>query len=238
MSASSTPTFRPLAASPSAMLTAVVDLPTPPLPDATAMIEAMPGTPRLPWLCEAGACWAGRAAGAAAGRGAGAAAGAAGRGAAGRGGASSMPPPFFSAVSATMAPATPGIALTTRSAAARSGSISCARAAGTVIEKKTLASAMKISETRPRSTMLPVKSGPFTVFRRSMTASLVMLMLVRPFAENSDSASRQRNQAARTTCSGARARKNPPRPVGIAEASPSFGKRRAPEPESPTAVIA
>ena len=57
MSASSTPTFRPLAASPSAMLTAVVDLPTPPLPDATAMIEAMPGTPRLPDECEAGA-WA------------------------------------------------------------------------------------------------------------------------------------------------------------------------------------
>ena len=84
-----------------------------------------------------------------------------------------MPPPFFSAVSATTAPATPGIALTTRSAAARSGSISCARAAGTVIEKKTLESAMKISETMPRSTMLPVKSGPLTVFRRSVTISLV-----------------------------------------------------------------
>jgi len=69
--------------------------------------------------------------------------------------------------------ATPGMALTTRSAAARSGSISLARAAGTVMEKKTLASAMKISETRPRSTMLPVKSGPVTVRRRSTTASLV-----------------------------------------------------------------
>ena len=53
------------------MLTAVVDLPTPPLPEATAMIASMPGTPRLPWLCEAGAC--------AAGRGAAGAAGAAGR---------------------------------------------------------------------------------------------------------------------------------------------------------------
>jgi hypothetical protein len=72
-----------------------------------------------------------------------------------------------------MAPATPGIALTARSAAARSGSISRARSAGTVIEKNTLESAMKMSETRPRSTILPVKSGPLTVLRRSMTASLV-----------------------------------------------------------------
>ena len=232
MSASSTPTFWPLAASPSAMLTAVVDLPTPPLPDATAMIDAMPGTPRLPWLCEAGACGAGRAA--AAGRGAGAAAGAAAWcGVAGLDGTgASMPPPFFSAVSATIAPATPGIALTTRSAAARSGSISCARAAGTVIEKKTFESAMKMSETRPRSTMLPVKSGPFTVFRRSMTASLVTLMLVRPFAENSDSASRRWNQAARATCSGARGARK------IREACRDRGgpcvleKQRASEPES------
>ena len=170
MSASSTPTFFPSAASPRARLIAVVDLPTPPLPDATAMIEAMPGTPRLPEECEAGAWAAGRAG---AGR---AAAGAGARGA-GRGcTGASMPPPFFSAVSATMAPATPGIALTTRSAAARNGSISCARAAGTVIEKKTLPSAMKMSETSPRSTMLPLKSGPFTVFRRSRTASLVTLM--------------------------------------------------------------
>ena len=43
-----------------------------------------------------------------------------------------MPPPFFSAVSATTAPATPGSDLTARSAAARSGSSSWARAAGTV----------------------------------------------------------------------------------------------------------
>ena len=79
----------------------------------------------------------------------------------GRGGTgAAMPPPFFSAVSATTAPATPGMALTTRSAAARSGSSSLARAAGTVIEKKTLPSAMKMSETMPRLTMSPSKSGP------------------------------------------------------------------------------
>ena len=55
MSASSTPTLRPLAASPSAMLTAVVDLPTPPLPEATATIASMPGTPRFAAVREAGA---------------------------------------------------------------------------------------------------------------------------------------------------------------------------------------
>src|SRR5436305_15136547 len=44
MSASSTPTLRPLALKPSARLTAVVDLPTPPLPEATATIVPTPGT--------------------------------------------------------------------------------------------------------------------------------------------------------------------------------------------------
>ncbi len=49
MSASSTPTFAPSAASASARLTAVVDLPTPPLPLATAMMFFTAGisfTPR------------------------------------------------------------------------------------------------------------------------------------------------------------------------------------------------
>ena len=49
MSASSMPTVAPSAASASARLTAVVDLPTPPLPEATAMMFLMPGisfTPR------------------------------------------------------------------------------------------------------------------------------------------------------------------------------------------------
>src|ERR1700761_3062617 len=48
MSASSTPTFMPRSRSPSARLTAVVDLPTPPLPEATAMIALTPGTPDGP----------------------------------------------------------------------------------------------------------------------------------------------------------------------------------------------
>src|SRR3979490_800226 len=45
MSASRMRTFKPSAESPSARLTAVVDLPTPPLPEATAMIASTPGTP-------------------------------------------------------------------------------------------------------------------------------------------------------------------------------------------------
>ena len=93
------------------MLTAVVDLPTPPLPDATAMIASMPGTPRRPGCARRAHAVGARCCTARPGR---------WRGGAARTGAS-MPPPFFSAVSATIAPATPGIALTTRSAAARSG---------------------------------------------------------------------------------------------------------------------
>src|SRR5713226_7719486 len=42
MSASSMPTFNPMPLKPSAKLTAVVDLPTPPLPDATAMMALTP----------------------------------------------------------------------------------------------------------------------------------------------------------------------------------------------------
>ena len=45
MSASRMPTLRPSAASPSARLHEVVDLPTPPLPEATAMMCFTPGMP-------------------------------------------------------------------------------------------------------------------------------------------------------------------------------------------------
>src|SRR4029450_6141349 len=46
MSASSTPTLSPMSRKPSARLTAVVDLPTPPLPDATAMMAFTPSGAR------------------------------------------------------------------------------------------------------------------------------------------------------------------------------------------------
>src|SRR6267142_2511254 len=45
MSASRMPAFRPMAAKPSARLHEVVDLPTPPLPEATAMTCLTPGMP-------------------------------------------------------------------------------------------------------------------------------------------------------------------------------------------------
>ena len=52
MSASRTPTLAPSAASASARLTAVVLLPTPPLPEATAMMFLMPGTSFTPRCTE------------------------------------------------------------------------------------------------------------------------------------------------------------------------------------------
>src|SRR5262244_1901125 len=98
MSASRMPTLRPSAESPRARLTAVVDLPTPPLPEATAMIAATPGMP-------AGDGAAGPPDGVP-GR---------GRGACGCGGAARPPgpaPPVRSAVSATRTDCTPGNAET------------------------------------------------------------------------------------------------------------------------------
>ena len=133
------------------------------------MIDSIPGTPRLAgWAPDAG----GRAD---AGRGA-CGGSMAGRRPALPGVAAARRPcrrPCVSAVSATTAPATPGMAVTTRSAAARSGSSSFARSAGTVIEKNTFRSAMKMSETRPRLTMSPSKSGPLMVASRWRTTSLV-----------------------------------------------------------------
>ncbi len=86
---------------PKARFTAVVDLPTPPFPEATAMIAPMPGM-----FCLAGRWpegdWAGAwewACAAGCGLGAGAA------------------PALRSAVRLTSAPLTPGMALTARSAA-------------------------------------------------------------------------------------------------------------------------
>ena len=55
MSASSMPTDAPSAARASAMLTAVVDLPTPPFPEATAMMFFTPGTSFTPRCATCGA---------------------------------------------------------------------------------------------------------------------------------------------------------------------------------------
>src|SRR4051812_25191642 len=54
MSASRMPAFSPIAAKPSARLQEVVDLPTPPLPDATAMTCLTPGMPAALDVARAG----------------------------------------------------------------------------------------------------------------------------------------------------------------------------------------
>src|SRR6476661_1711595 len=56
MSASSSPTLRPRSRRPSARLSAVVDLPTPPLPEATAITAATPGISACLDIGDAGLC--------------------------------------------------------------------------------------------------------------------------------------------------------------------------------------
>src|ERR1700681_4083099 len=56
MSASSRPTRKPRSRKPSARLIAVVDFPTPPLPEATAMTAAMPGISACFDIGDAGPC--------------------------------------------------------------------------------------------------------------------------------------------------------------------------------------
>src|SRR5215211_6168270 len=131
MSASSMPTFNPMSRSPSAKLTAVVDLPTPPLPDATAMMAFTPsgacaelGPPRAP------------------------APGPARRGASPPAGAR---PGARSAVSATITDWTPGRARTAASAALRTGSQRGTAAESTLIEKNTLPSVTTMSDSAPLS---------------------------------------------------------------------------------------
>src|SRR5271168_3457021 len=100
------PTFNPRSRKPSARLTASVDLPTPPLPEATAMIAPTPGMP------------AGDGAACPPGAGPGLAAAAGGRCGIRGGGPPPFPPPLAgednegaparSAVSATITDLTPG----------------------------------------------------------------------------------------------------------------------------------
>src|SRR5436190_21709211 len=120
------PTLRPSAARPSARFTAVVDLPTPPLPEATAMMAPTPGRPGAGVDCGVG-------------RGRAPAAGCAGA-------AARAPPGVRSPVSAIMADTTPGTARTAASAALRTASQAGTAAASTVIEKNTLPSVTTTSD--------------------------------------------------------------------------------------------
>ena len=129
MSASRMPALSPIDCNPSARLTAVVDLPTPPLPEATAIMCLMPGTSMV---CRArrGRPWRRRRVSR---RGAAAPARAcctlalsAARPPADLRSpiAAALGPPGFSAVSTAMTPVTPGMSRTTFSAACRNGSSS------------------------------------------------------------------------------------------------------------------
>src|SRR5689334_17449479 len=130
MSASSSPTLRPRSRRPSARLNAVVDLPTPPLPEATAITAATPGISDCRAIGDPPPCgglwaWTGCTPGAP------------------RldcGGGGGAEPGLRSAVSATMTVVTPGMVRTAASASARMDSQALASAASTLIEKNTLPS--------------------------------------------------------------------------------------------------
>src|SRR3984893_18506059 len=161
MSASSRPTRNPRSRKPSTRLSAVVDLPTPPLPEATAVATVMPGISDCFDIGELGLCgglwdetcgtpWAWRCGGGAA------------------------EPALRSAVSAIMAAVTPGMARTAASASARTPSHARASAASTLIEKNTLPSLTDIAD----NTLALVKATPrgdFTLARPSRTCCCVTL---------------------------------------------------------------
>src|SRR6476620_1925272 len=160
MSASSRPTRRPRSRKPSARLSAVVDLPTPPFPDATAMTAATPGISACFDIGEGPPC-GGRCADAGA-----------------------TPPPgrcggvpapgLRSAVSAIMAAVMPGMARTAASACARTLSQARASAASTLIEKNTLPSLTVTGD----STLALVKATPrgdATLAKASRTCCCVTL---------------------------------------------------------------
>src|SRR6185437_9686187 len=170
MSASSRPTRRPRSRSPSARLSAVVDLPTPPLPEATAMTAATPGISACFDIGDAPPC-GGRCAEAGCTP-------CACRCGAGAGGGE---PGLRSAVSAIIAAVTPGIARTAASACARTLSQARASAASTLMEKNTLPSVTEIAD----STLALVRGTPrgeATCLRESRTCCCVTLTRASPEA--------------------------------------------------------
>src|SRR5690242_5315751 len=172
MSASSNPTRRPRSRSPSARLSAVVDLPTPPLPEATAITAAMPGISDCFDIGEAGLC-GGRC------DDAGATPGACrcGGGAAAAG--------LRSAVSATIAVVTPGIARTAASAWARTFSQARASPASTLIEKNTLPSLAVIADNTLDS-VSAMPRGETTLAKASRTCCCVTLNAYLPHLDATD----------------------------------------------------
>src|SRR5580704_2068973 len=178
MSASSSPTLRPRSRKPSARLSAVVDLPTPPFPDATAMIAPTPGISACRDIGEPpGGCvgwrWADTGFTPPAGRGGGGAL-----------------PVLRSAVSAIIAAVTPGMARTALSASARTLSQARASCASTLIEKNTLPSLTVISDSTFAS-LRATPRGDLTLESASRTCCCVTLtahlLLAHPHGEEPDS---------------------------------------------------
>src|SRR6266481_2752168 len=159
MSASSRPTRKPRSRRPSARLSAVVDFPTPPLPEATAMTAAIPGISDCFDIGDAGLCG--------------------GRCdetggtpcALGGGGAE---PGLRSAVSAIIATVTPGMARTAASAWARTLSQARASVASTLIEKNTLPSLTDIAD-RTLASVKATPRGDITLATVSRTCCCVTL---------------------------------------------------------------
>src|SRR3954466_8670231 len=155
MSASSTPILSPCARSARARLQAVVDLPTPPLPEATAMTCVTPG---MIWARGEGAC--------------------AGRPGAGEG---EVAGPFAagrSAVRLANTPETPESFRTAASAASRAGSIAAASLGSIAIENMTRpVGSIRISDSRPDAARLAPPSPSVTVASACRTCSRVIATL-------------------------------------------------------------
>src|SRR4051794_36941533 len=155
MSASSTPILRPCARSARARLQAVVDLPTPPLPEATAMTCVTPG---MIWARGEGAC--------------------AGRPGAGEG---EVAGPFAagrSAVRLANTPETPESFRTAASAASRAGSTAAASLGSIAIENMTRpVGSIRISDSRPDAARLAPPSPSVTVASACRTCSRVIATL-------------------------------------------------------------
>ena len=187
MSASRMPTLRPRSRRPSERLTAIVDLPTPPFPEATAIMADTPGMP-------------------ARGDGPGAGPGAAPAGtaperdgaAAGRCERATSPPPpeARSAVSAIIAERTPGSSRTALSAFARTLSHALTFAASTVMEQNTLPSVTRTSESFPLSVSgAPSGVGTAASFASTSSLSSAICKLSRRF-RSLDSPPRRTAQSA------------------------------------------
>src|SRR6476659_5117478 len=160
MSASSRPTRKPRSRRPSARLSAVVDFPTPPLPEATAMTAAIPGISDCFDIGDPGLC-GGRCDETC------------GTPCALRGGGAAAPG-LRSAVSAIIATVTPGMARTAASASARTLSQARASVASTLIEKNTLPSLTDIAD-KTLASAKATPRGDITLARLSTTCCCVTL---------------------------------------------------------------